>query len=163
MSALPDASAPSDIDLSRPPDAAKRRSGSLALLASVLVTGTVIGWLAAAQWGPMQGSSADAQATIIADADLAPAALPEVPSARLPVLMQRDGMYLVGNDVQAGRYVATGTGSICFYATVTDLSGSLNAVVTTHFGDAYGRRVELNEGEYFETDACGTWLLEEPR
>lgn len=133
------------------------------MFASVLVAGVVIGWLAATQWVPHAGSSSDAQATIIASADLASAAPPEVPSAHLPVLMQRDGMYLVGNDVRAGRYVATGTGSICFYATVTDLSGSLNAVVTTHFGDAYGRRVELNDGEYFETDACGTWLLEDPR
>ena len=133
-------------------------------LGSALVIGIGIGWFAAAQWGPLPAPAEQSQLATVADVELAPAAQPEVlSSARLPELMQRDGMYLVGTDVTPGRYVATGTGSACYYATVSDLSGALDAVITTHFGDAWGRRVELDEGEYFETDACGSWLLESPR
>ena len=127
----------------------------------MLVIGVGLGWLAASQWGPSPKPAALPQVTTGADAELAPAAQPELLSpSRLPALMHRDSMYLVGTDLEPGRYVASGTGSVCYYATVTDLSGSLNAEVTTHFGDAWGRRVELNDGEYFETDACGTWLFE---
>ncbi len=158
-------------------------------LGSVLALGVGIGWFGAAQWGPLPAPAEQSQLATVADVELAPAAQPEVlpsarpqrhdiamepeqlpaaqpevlSSARLPERMQRDGMYLVGTDVTPGRYVATGTGSACYYATVSDLSGALDAVITTHFGDAWGRRVELDEGEYFETDACGSWLLESPR
>ena len=150
-----------DIELLRSPDATNRRRPSFATLGSVLAIGVGLGWLAAAQWGPSPKPAALPQVTTVADVELAPAAQPELLSpSRLPALMHRDGMYLVGTDLEPGRYVATGTGSVCYYATVTDLSGSLKAVVTTHFGDAWGRRVELNDGEYFETDACGTWLFE---
>lgn len=157
-----DPTLPEDIgELQRPPHAGNRRRRSLAALASALVTGIGIGWLAAAQWGPLPSHTARSQ--VATAADLAPAALPEEPSNwRQPVLTQRDGMYLVGTDLTPGRYVATGTGSACYYATLRDLSGSLDAIVTTHFGDAWGRRVELDEGEYFETDACGAWYLESP-
>lgn len=158
-----DPSAPEDIDLRRPPDATTRQRGALVALGSVLAVGVGIGWFAAAQWGPVPKPGEQSQVVTVTDAGLAPAAQPDVPSTlRMPALIRRDGMYLVGTDVAPGRYAATGTGSICYYAAVSDLSGSLNAVVTTHFGDAWGRRVELDEGEYFETDACGTWFLESP-
>ncbi len=151
------------VELRRLPDAKIRRRGFLITLVSVLVIGIGVGWFAAVQWGPFPTADEQPQVSTVAGAELTPVAQPEVPSSsRLPALMQRDGMYLVGTDVAPGRYVATGTGSACYYAAVSDLSGSLNAVVTTHFGDAWGRRVELDEGEYFETDACGSWLLESP-
>lgn len=160
-----DPSVPEDIEL-RPADTMIRRRGSLLTLASVFVAGIGIGWFAAAQWGSLPAPAEHSQVTTAAGAELAPTAVPEEPwtqTSRLPELMRRDGMYLVGTDLAPGRYVATGTGSACYYAAVNDLSGSLNAVVTTHFGDAWGRRVELDEGQYFETDACGSWLRESLR
>ncbi len=72
----------------------------------------------------------------------------------------QDGMYLVGSDIAPGRYVASGTGSLCYLAVTSDATGNLESVVRTHFGDAYGRRVELEDGQFFETDACGNWQLE---
>ncbi|WP_423916891.1 hypothetical protein [Candidatus Poriferisodalis sp.] len=156
-----DRSAGADIELRRLPDDTNRRRPSFVALGSVLAIGVGVGWLAAAQWGPWPRPAAHPQVSTVADLELAPAAQPEpLPFSRPLALIQQDGMYLVGTDLTPGRYVATGTGSVCYYAAVTDLSGSLNAVVTTHFGDAWGRRVELNDGEYFETDACGTWQLE---
>ena len=158
-----DPSVPEDIEL-RPAGTMIRRRGSLFTLASVLVAGIGIGWFAAAQWGSLPVPAEHSQVTTVAGAEQAPTAVPEVPwISHPPELMRRDGMYLVGTDVAPGRYVATGTGSACYYAAVNDLSGSLNAIVTTHFGDAWGRRVELDEGQYFETDACGSWRLESLR
>ena len=76
----------------------------------------------------------------------------------------RDGVYLVGNDADSdivpGRYVAQGEGSLCFLSVTSDASGNLESIERTHFGDAFGRRVELEEGQFFETDACGDWVLE---
>ncbi len=77
----------------------------------------------------------------------------------------RDGVYLVGNDedsdIVPGRYVAQGEGSLCYLSVTSDATGNLESIERTHFGDAFGRRVELEEGQFFETDACGDWVLEE--
>lgn len=80
----------------------------------------------------------------------------------LPSVVLRDGMYKVGVDLRSGTYVTRGVGAACYFAVTTDLSGSLTSVVKTYFGDAFGRRVELEAGHYFETDECGTWTLETP-
>ena len=97
----------------------------------------------------------------------ATAAAPEDAASDVPLASKgpttrtrRDGMYLVGTDLVPGRYVSRGIGPACYYAVATDLGGSLRSVVTSHFGDAFGRRVELGDGQYFETDACGDWALE---
>lgn len=81
-------------------------------------------------------------------------------SGAASTVVLRDGMYLVGTDLMEGRYVTRGTGGACYYRVTSDLSGSLRSVVTTYFGDAFGRRVNLAEGQYFETDECGGWTRE---
>ncbi len=125
---------------------------AIARIVSGLVLGLVIGAVAMAAWLGRTESS-----TVVAG----PAAEPtrEISGSPSTVVL-RDGMYLVGTDLLAGRYVTRGTGAACYYAVTSDLSGSLRSVVATYFGDAFGRRVNLADGQYFETDECGSWTRE---
>ena len=121
---------------------------------AVLAVGLLVGVGLGALWSPRSGDSAE---IVTAGAVVEPSnRLATGPTGTAPV----DGMYLIGVDLIPGRYVAHGSGSVCFYSVTSDLSGDYHSIVTSHFGDAHGRRVELRDGRYFETDGCGSWQLE---
>ncbi len=135
----------------RPPASAVFR------LVGSLVLGMVVGAAGMAVW---LGRSEPSMVSTVAAASSVgqTAAAVGVPAS----VVHRDGTYLVGVDLMAGRYVTRSIGAACYYAVTTDLTGSLRSVVTTHFGDAFGRRADLADGQYFETDECGGWTREAP-
>lgn len=63
-----------------------------------------------------------------------------------------DGVYLVGEDVPPGSYLARGGGD-CYWARLEDRSQD---IIDNHIG-AGQVRVTINAGELFETQGCGTW------
>lgn len=128
---------------------------------SVFLLGAAVALVSVVVWSQRTQSQAVETVTVPAatgDASGSSAAqAPVVPAAVL-----HDGMYLVGVDLQPGTYVTRSIQPACYFAVTTDLSGSLASVVTTYFGDAFGRRVELEDDQYFETDECGVWTQEAP-
>ncbi|WDM17278.1 hypothetical protein J3S85_14715 [Streptomyces lavenduligriseus] len=71
-----------------------------------------------------------------------------------------DGMYLVGEDMNAGTYKTAGPADSaipnCYWARLKDASGEFDAIITN--GNAQGQtRVTVRKGEYFQTSGCETW------
>ncbi|WP_428119937.1 hypothetical protein [Candidatus Poriferisodalis sp.] len=122
--------------------------------------GVLLGVTATALW--MQRIQTQSTETVVAGAATAdePPDFASLDASAPTTFVIRDGMSLVGTDLAPGRYVTRGAGAACYFAVTSDLSGSLRSVVTTYFDDAFGRRVELAVGQYFETDECGRWILE---
>ncbi|WP_419553523.1 hypothetical protein [Candidatus Poriferisodalis sp.] len=126
---------------------------------TVFGVGVLLGVTATAVW--LQRTQTASTETVVAGAAAdEPPDLATSDATAPSTFVRRDGMYLVGSDLAPGRYVTRGTGAACYFAVTSDLSGSLRSVVTTYFGDAFGRRVELADGQYFETDECGRWTRE---
>ena len=74
--------------------------------------------------------------------------------------ISRDGMYLVGTDIVAGVYKALGSGSSCYYEVLSDTSGDFGSIVSNHFGNAFGLRQVVRDGQYFRVEDCGSWQRE---
>jgi regulator of replication initiation timing len=65
-----------------------------------------------------------------------------------------DGIWQVGTDVRPGTYRAPG-GANCYWARLR--SANTSNIIVNGFGGK-NQAVELTaEGEWFETDGCGTW------
>ncbi|WP_419840174.1 hypothetical protein [Candidatus Poriferisodalis sp.] len=122
--------------------------------------GVLLGISATAVWAQRFRNQPNETVTATAAQHSSASDLPSWDLIGPPTFASVDGMYLVGDDLAPGRYVTRSTAAACYYAVTTDLSESLRSVVTTYFGDAFGRRVELAEGQYFETDECGRWHRE---
>lgn len=131
------------------------RSVSVFLLGAAAALAVVAVWSQRAQPQPAETVTAPA-----ATGDLLRSSMTQAPVVSAVAL--RDGMYLVGVDLQPGVYVTRSVRPACYFAVTTDLKGTLSSVVTTYFGDAFGRRVELKADQYFETDECGVWNRETP-
>ena len=126
---------------------------------SVFLLGAAVALAAVAVWSQRERPQPAETVTVpAATGDLLRSSALQAPLVAAAVL--HDGMYLVGTDLQPGIYVARSILPACYFAVTTDLSGSLASVVTTYFGDAFGRRVELEADQYFETDECGVWTQE---
>jgi hypothetical protein len=69
-----------------------------------------------------------------------------------------DGQYIIGKDVQPGRYKSAGPSDdslgICYWDTSKD--GTANTIVDqgVEKGQAYAT---LRPGQYFKTSGCNTW------
>ncbi len=72
-----------------------------------------------------------------------------------------DGTYSVGNgsgQVPAGTYRSTG-GSGCYWARLSDLTGSFSSVIANNFLSGPDVVTVLSSDAGFESDGCGTWDL----
>ncbi|MCX4661430.1 hypothetical protein [Streptomyces uncialis] len=75
--------------------------------------------------------------------------------------IEADGMFLVGEDIQAGTYKTAGPedddfGLGCYWSRQKDASGELTGIIAN--GNITGMtRVTVNKGEYFETTGCLEW------
>ena len=126
---------------------------------SVFLLGVAVTLASVAVWS--QRSPSAETVTVMATSENSPdASATQVRIVAAAAL--HDGMYLVGTDLQPGVYVTHSLLPACYFAVTTDHSGSLASVVRTYFGDAFGRRVELEADQYFETDECGIWTPETP-
>ena len=126
---------------------------------SVFLLGAAVALATVAAWSQRERSQSAETVTV----PMATGDSPDSAMAHAPVLLAvalRDGMYLVGVDLEPGTYVTRSVLPACYFAVTTALDGSLGSVVTTYFGDSFGRRVELKEEQYFETDECGVWTQE---
>ena len=126
---------------------------------SVFLLGAAVALVSLAVWSQRTPARQAETVTVPAAVGDSPRAWAERVSTP-SVATLHDGMYLVGADLQPGTYVTRSILPACYFAVTTDLDGSLESVVTTYFGDAFGRRVELEDGQYFETDECGIWAQE---
>ncbi|MFF4346335.1 hypothetical protein [Streptomyces sp. NPDC001530] len=76
-------------------------------------------------------------------------------------LVEGDGQYLVGEDMQAGTYKTAGpdkSGFVdnCYWARTKDASGEFGAIIANDNLQGQGR-VTVKKGEYFETNGCQKW------
>ena len=65
-----------------------------------------------------------------------------------------DGLYLVGDDIDAGKYASVGATG-CYYASRT----ADTLFVTNDTFTNKAAIVNLNEGEYFKTVGCADWVM----
>lgn len=72
-----------------------------------------------------------------------------------------DGTYLVGTDIQLGTYKSDGTGP-CYWARLSDTSGSLDAIITNHAGDGPAVVTIAASDAAFQSQGCGTWVQTVP-
>lgn len=69
------------------------------------------------------------------------------------------GIYAVGEDIEPGRYHASGRGN-CSWATLRDDSGEPEAVMSSGVSQGGSHQTSVDIGEqvaYFESHGCGTW------
>ncbi len=63
-----------------------------------------------------------------------------------------DGVYLVGKDVPAGSYIASG-GEGCYWQRGPD-----DNIIDNYFASSVGQvRATIYDGELFTSNGCGTW------
>jgi hypothetical protein len=71
-----------------------------------------------------------------------------------------DGMFRVGVDIPAGLYrVKVPAGSLCYWARLTDASGSFSSIIANQLEEGYGLVRVLSTDRYIESSRCGTWKL----
>ncbi len=75
-------------------------------------------------------------------------------------VIARDGLYLVGTDIVAGTYKADGDGTGCYWEITSDASGEFGSLVSNHFGDALGQRIQVRDGQYVSVSDCGEWAIQ---
>jgi hypothetical protein len=70
-----------------------------------------------------------------------------------PLMSFGDGLWEVGVDVEAGKYKTSGSDS-CYYAILASTDSS--DILDNNAG-AGPRTVTIRDGQYFESQRCGTW------
>jgi hypothetical protein len=69
-----------------------------------------------------------------------------------------DGTHLVGSDMPAGTYSASG-GSSCYWERERDTSGQLSGIIANGFGDTHPIVAIDSTDVAFKTTSCGVWRL----
>jgi hypothetical protein len=68
-----------------------------------------------------------------------------------------DGTWVIGNDIQAGTYRSSKTGSGCYWERLSGFSGELDDIIANGVTDAIWV-VEISSTDAgFSTERCGTW------
>lgn len=89
----------------------------------------------------------------------APSAQPVKTAPPAPAKTQTvdgDGTYLVGTDIQPGRWKTNG-GDFCYWARLKDDSGDFDAIITNHAGAGQATVTIARTDGAFTTTGCGTW------
>lgn len=87
-----------------------------------------------------------------------PAASSAPAAAAGPVGSFTAGTFEVGVDIAAGKYKTSG-GDTCYWARLAENDGSSGDILDNGLG-AGPQTVTVRDGEYFETQRCGTWQLQ---
>ena len=97
-------------------------------------------------------SSPETSTTVLATTTVR--APPTTPPPTIPGF--DDGTFLIGSDVQPGRYIATQLES-CYWARLKDASGSLDAIIAND--NATGQAIVdiAPTDALFESSGCGRW------
>jgi hypothetical protein len=98
-------------------------------------------------------SSPETSTTVLATTTVPPTP-PTTPPPTIPGF--DDGTFLIGSDVQPGRYIATQLES-CYWARLKDASGSLDAIIAND--NATGQAIVdiAPTDALFESSGCGRW------
>ena len=115
---------------------------------SLLVVGALVDDLSTTS------SSDGADATIEPSASPPPPPGQQAPPSESPGF--EDGTYLVGTDVQPGRYRADG-GDFCVWRRLSDVTGDHDAVLAWEFSSGQAYVEILPTDTAFSTDGCGRW------
>jgi hypothetical protein len=70
-----------------------------------------------------------------------------------------DGMWLVGDDIPAGKYrvsVPVNSTDMCYWAKLSDAESS--DIIANDLPQGGRPMVTLKKGQWFETQRCGTWV-----
>ena len=68
-----------------------------------------------------------------------------------------DGTWVIGNDIQAGTYRSSETGSSCYWQRLSGFSGEFDDIIVNELTDALSV-VEISPTDAgFSTERCGTW------
>jgi hypothetical protein len=98
--------------------------------------------------------------TVTASAHAQPAQLPKTttpaPAKAKPLTLDGDGTYIVGTDIQPGRWKADGS-DLCYWARLKDDSGDFDAIITNHAGAGRATVTVARTDGAFTTTGCGTW------
>lgn len=103
-----------------------------------------------------QAAEAAAEAQRQADAE---AARQAAEAEKRRVIHSGDGIFLVGTDIDAGRWRTSGDGTSCYYAILNGLGGGLDDIDSNNnvTGPAI---VDLQNGKYLELSHCAEWRHE---
>lgn len=90
---------------------------------------------------------------------VAPRTTTEPPAPAGPATkIRKDGTYMVGSDILAGTWRATG-GSLCYWARKSTLTGDLGSIIDNNLASGQQLVTILPGDKAFETQGCGTWEL----
>lgn len=68
----------------------------------------------------------------------------------------RDGIYLVGDDIEPGTWRTSG-GTFCSWQRLSDLRGEMDSVIAIDVGEGPRVVTILASDRAFKTDGCGSW------
>lgn len=88
-----------------------------------------------------------------------PATKPTEKSPPVAEVIAGDGTWFVGKEIKSGTYESV-TGSTCYWARLSDLSGEAESVIAFGFGKTGRQRVTIAPGDRaFESRDCGEWVM----
>lgn len=70
----------------------------------------------------------------------------------------KDGMYVVGKDIQAGTYRTRKGSSSCYYVRLSGFSGELEDIIANEITDAQAIVTISASDKGFKSSGCGTWM-----
>ena len=74
-----------------------------------------------------------------------------------------DGVYRVGIDIEPGTYYTGGGGDYCYWERQSGLSGDFDELIANDFIEGGPAAVTIKSSDVgFSTDGCGTWAKQAP-
>lgn len=84
--------------------------------------------------------------------------VPPAPAKAAPQTIDQDGTYLVGDDIQPGRWKASGTDGGCYWARLRDTEGNgVDSIIANSYGRGRAIVTIKKSDVAFTTKRCGTW------
>lgn len=138
---------------SRPSSPATTGTATLAPPASVPVLGSAVSVLTAS--APIEAAITAPTSTVVTRSTTPATA---AANAARPIPTFDDGVHVVGDDVQPGRYTLEDAAEGCYWARLRDVAGGLRSIIAND--NAVGQVVVdiLATDAAFESVGCGTWI-----
>ena len=137
------ASSPATIGLATQPPTASVRTPEVSVLTAS---------------APIEAATTAPASTVVAPRPPTTAAAAGATNATRPIPTFDDGIHVVGEDVQPGRYILTDAADGCYWARLRSVDGALTTIVAND--NVVGQVVVdiLAADAAFESVGCGTWI-----